>query len=503
MSRTKLMWSPYTFTEFYMLDAVALKLRDAGEDALWRPSIAYLNDMLNEVKPRFEKNFGRILRDYLWISSLGEARHAGRCIKFYLPDIPQGSRSETYIDGYDYPPTEYNREQVRSVFEDFGWGGGYGGDAWGSIVRALDLYNDTTPVGIFIDHAADLQHNGGMAFNKNPEFWDWNPGHNQFMSMMNMKAGTDDLLFNLDSVYTQDRVNKYTSSEVKKIVNLAWARFDCLPKKWSFMNGVSGRYKLSLYVSYGISELSPPESKYKCSYCYDPIGTDYMEHNGEYACSDCYSYCEYCHEDKHPATVQHYDGVDQDLCDRCREDYTSTCTQCGDRVWDMDIIEQGACRDCFNEFKECEVCNKVLPPNEVSNLKVHDGGYLDVCDSCAEGCRCSHCDQLYTKDDELYTQLKLKLDGKMVEVITEKDTICPDCVKNHIKAFQPVLKLEDSDSLIIGEYQTELYGVGMSGTPQEQASPISLWDLAGEVLGQTEMYYAESFNKLICAQGGK
>lgn len=500
MNRKKMRWSPYSFTEFYILDAVELKLRDAGSDAIWRPSLAYLKDMLDEVKPKFEQEFADILRDYVWIASIGEARHSGRCIGMYIPEVRNSSRSETYIDGYQFAPSPENREIVRSIFEDWDWGGGYGGKKWGEIVRALDLYYSGVPKGVFIDHCADLQHNGGMAFNKNPEFWDWSPGHSQFMSFMNLKRDTDDLLPNLREVYQYKTVEAYTTTPVKKVLNLAWARFDCLPKNWRFLGGVSPVYKKKLHIKYGDRTFSDIQSRYTCAFCGDSVGSGCERHGGEYSCPDCMTYCDHCAEYHHPNTVEWYDSLGQNVCDQCVHDYTTQCSYCQEQTWDMDIRGDDVCRVCWEQFEECEICHDKYSPEEIELREAHDGDELFICEDCAEDIACAHCGLLYPeKDDALYNRLILKLDGWRAEVKTYEEHICPTCVKKHLNTYQPVLKLEDSKRLVIGDRHTELFEAGMKGTPKEQASPISFWDLAGKLIGQTEMYYVPSFNKFICS----
>src|SRR3990167_4646165 len=47
------------------------------------------------------------------------------------------------------------------------WGGSYGGPKWGKIARAAALYYTLrgAPT-VFADHCVDLDHNGGLAFDK-------------------------------------------------------------------------------------------------------------------------------------------------------------------------------------------------------------------------------------------------------------------------------------------------------------------------------------------------
>jgi len=463
--------------------------------------MVYLSTLLKEVKPQFEKDFGRALHDYVWIASVGEARHASHKLSYSIPEINNASRSSTYLKAREFPPTPHNREVIRSIFEDYDWGGGYGGDAWGSIVRALELYyQEETPVGIFIDHCADLQHNNGMAFNKNPNFWDESPGRSEFMSFLNFKRDTDHLLKHIDNVYHQYYLENFLTSKVKKIVNLAWSRFNCLPITYSYLNGEYRSYDMSKLVSYSTKSFSAPISNYRCDYCQCPVDRDScLVYGGERCCDDCLVYCDHCDSYHHPQLVRNYSNLNMALCTDCKLTYTSTCADCAEVIWDEDLVDTAlglVCQDCAQSYTECGICNELCNLNNLRDVYSTEGVHMLLCEDCGKTQTCQDCSTFFEEEGELYKQLKLKLDYSWAKLETQTKIICPNCVKNHLNAFQPILKLDDK--LIIGKQQTELFGLGIKGTPEGQANPISFWDLVkGKQVGQTEMYYAQSFNKLI------
>ena len=495
------LFCPFSFTEFYMLDAIGLKVRGLHEEDRWRHSIQHLSQMLDDVQPKFNAVFGRALRDYLWLSAIGEARHAHGQTKHSIPEIKRGSRESCYRDGYDYSPDIVeNRDKLRSMFDDYHWSSSsYGGKKWGTIVGAIDLYY-TTPMAVFIDHCADLKHNGGLAFNKNPEFWDYHDGYSEAMPLLNLKRDTDDLLYNIDKVYSQGRLKMYMTYEVSILVELAWARFDCLPYAYKRNFRGKRRYREHLLPTYDTKVFTEPLSNWRCVTCDTPlVKGETVYGNGQEICFDCADTCEHCGELVHPNQNKYYDGdINQHLCQTCRNDYTSKCNHCHERFWDINLNDIGVCRDCYEDYEPCGICGDVCSPNIISRTVTHEDEPITVCDSCGEDCTCPQCDRLWTNSDDLYTQLVLNLNSGKPKLTTSESTLCPTCVKGYLNAFQPVLKL-GSGKLVIGEYQTNLYSEGIAGTPVEQSKSLSIGDLVdgNKYVGQVEMYYATKFDKLI------
>jgi len=351
----RIRFSPFSFTEFYLLEAAELKVNGLPETERWRHSIRYYTDMLNSVKPQFDELFGRALRDYLWLASIGEARHAHRKSDYSIPEILRQGRSDAYLDGTKFSPDiEDNRKRLRSVFADYDWNsGGYGGDRWGTIVKAIDLYY-TTPVGIFIDHCADLKHNGGLAFNKNPDFWKYDRGYSQAMPLLNLKRDTDDLLYEVDNVYSQSRLEKYMTNDIAEIISLAWARFECLPHSYSLRMLRSHRaYKIVLLPDYQDGRFSKPLSNWRCAMCDKPHTHGQVVSGGhKEICFDCADRCDHCGNPVHPNNYQYIDDLQQKLCKTCKSNFTNACRDCGTIHWKLDLNDKYICRSCWSTYEE-------------------------------------------------------------------------------------------------------------------------------------------------------
>ena len=57
-------------------------------------------------------------------------------------------------------------------FHNGGWGGGYGGPAWGAIIDLLIAHLEGKVSNtLFVDQALALEHNGGQVFNKLYQYW--------------------------------------------------------------------------------------------------------------------------------------------------------------------------------------------------------------------------------------------------------------------------------------------------------------------------------------------
>jgi hypothetical protein len=164
-----------------------------------------LQDVTTTQRTMINK-MSRTMRDYLVISSAGEARHAMDNSHFYLKNIPiGGSRNESYMTGIQFS-LESLREALLNVFNpDVNkWSSAYGGKAWHNIVKASILYdNPIMPKSVFLDHIVDLAHNGGCAFNKNV--------------LLTLTSSADFKAF-LDA--------KCTGSAIKHVMTNSWLKLD-------------------------------------------------------------------------------------------------------------------------------------------------------------------------------------------------------------------------------------------------------------------------------------
>jgi hypothetical protein len=142
---------------------------------------------LSELKDKYNSAFARALRDYLLLASCGEARHAKEKCEYYSPLFARTERQAvfSYITKYD---KDYLIRILKGLFSE-DWEGSYGGQAWLSIIEAIEMYK-TVPDMVFIDHCIDLEHNNGLCFDKGIIF---NLDKEAVMYLLDRKREAEDL----------------------------------------------------------------------------------------------------------------------------------------------------------------------------------------------------------------------------------------------------------------------------------------------------------------------
>lgn len=117
------------------------------------------------VREAYIETLAAMIFDYLVLIAFGEARHGPTCIGVGIPELTAGgSRSKVIQSALEFSPY-HALVELRALFAEYKWGNAYGGKAWARICDAALLYYDTRPV-VFIDHVADLSHNGSICFDK-------------------------------------------------------------------------------------------------------------------------------------------------------------------------------------------------------------------------------------------------------------------------------------------------------------------------------------------------
>jgi hypothetical protein len=165
-------------------------------------------DKFIEEKEEFEERFARLLFDYLAISCIGEARHAGDSkVKVVYKNTGELKvNTELFFNSVgqrirvEFPsarnksfkllpvfPAKTWLETCQKIFMLKFWGSSYGGIKWANIARAALRYY-TLPPRLFIDHIADIQHNGGTAFNKSYDGLIQCPDCSELRKLLNAKA---------------------------------------------------------------------------------------------------------------------------------------------------------------------------------------------------------------------------------------------------------------------------------------------------------------------------
>lgn len=361
------------FHDFYYLMAIEADLmtaKSANPENEFRHSFVKLETDVQAYKAKFVELFAENIVNYIWAACLGEARHASdKCNGKgeVLQELDGLGRDTVYSKAHLYPVNEENLNTAIRIYSQ-DWDSNYGGEAWLQIAEAVQMYyNGTLDAVSFIDHVADLQHNGGSVFSKCAEAYTGFDTENsdEIKDFLDYKFHYD--------ILRNHQVNVSVSSKIKSLVerhnNIIEGK---IVTHWLHIGSEPVQKS---WVEYGEKTLETDELQ--AQYC------DYNEHftsdsvreiNSELVCRNCqnnhFTYCG-CGHYEHDSNVQHLDGYS--ICESCFDD--SSWAMCED------------CGDCFTEYVEldgkcyCENCKD-------ANL-----GYCEEHDEYYErGDECSRCE---------------------------------------------------------------------------------------------------------------
>jgi len=168
--------------DFYMLEALttAMAPKQNGDSRGLvytnnHLSVAHMDDNRQRAYQRarymqlaLADDLALAVRDYLFLAASGEARHVSKSShKVKIKQIPTGGyRTSVYQGAIGFDP-HYSSPALIQVFNFQNWGGSYGGPKWGAIAQHAHNYANLkiTPA-MYVDYAADLEHNGGCVYNK-------------------------------------------------------------------------------------------------------------------------------------------------------------------------------------------------------------------------------------------------------------------------------------------------------------------------------------------------
>lgn len=126
---------------------------------------------LEKKQKELEENFAGTLFDYLVLACFGEARYANKAGELEFSEIGAKiahkgwiSRDNAHLMAVDCEP-KGSLEVLSELFHNYLWPGGFGGHKWGNIADMAMKYGNISDK-FFIDSVIDLEHNGGLAFNK-------------------------------------------------------------------------------------------------------------------------------------------------------------------------------------------------------------------------------------------------------------------------------------------------------------------------------------------------
>jgi len=190
------------FADFYCLQAILSDRR-----------IDQHTDIQSEAATtlaRVSQPISNVLADYMYLICMGEARHAvgSTSLEWYWSEIPKSEgRVGAYHFAEKYDPLKV-LPQLSSLFDQSGWGGSYGGKKWKNIADvALKFRRGELPPATYIDHVADLKHNGGTQFSKGEvseviKFrLAWISDYYKFSSFLDFKRDTKDFFAGVNRNY--------------------------------------------------------------------------------------------------------------------------------------------------------------------------------------------------------------------------------------------------------------------------------------------------------------
>ncbi len=326
--------------EFYILEALELKSKEL--DSFKKSHERFKMD-LQAHKERFEKVFSIALRDYLVYACFGEARNSrGKC-EYFVPYIPSCCRSSSANEARNYTP-ESIATVTQRLFNKCHWANGYGGESWGRIAEAIDLY-DQLPTTAFIDHCIDLSHNGGTMFDKVCySIFEVNGNYADFLTAKSQAVTPEDLI----ETTVHYGCHRGISSRVQDLLQRA-VILELIPENL-YDCVCDGPANCGMTVDYFMKDFSPTEWG-------DQDIPNKLEENSSW-CHECNNEneeccCEpWCHDCDNPE-----DDCECYICAYCNQhedDCDCYCPDCDTYGYECQCEEE--CDECdfSNDLCECE-----------------------------------------------------------------------------------------------------------------------------------------------------
>lgn len=347
------------FVDFYCLEALRAGItmsKSANPDYLFRRSVEKLESDVNEAFDTLCETMALRIYVYLWGAALGEAQYAGEYCETQIDELTDFS----YRNAFDFFPTEHNVKMVKEIFGQYWSCSGYGGKKWKEIVEGMELYGKITNAA-FIDHAVDLEHNGGCVFDKTNSSpflmncFDYNFGARELRSFLNFKFSGD--ILNGRKDYRVSRkvfslVNRY-SNVIEKIESV-----DYLVPELEWLSPYTVEWN-----DYGENEFSVTDADngVECENCGCKVNEDDIYYvNDSNLCSDCVEQCEHCMEYVNKNDTQYIDGENETWCDECAMKHKTCCDECGkDFHYENTYATEDDYCVCDNCKQECEECGEI------------------------------------------------------------------------------------------------------------------------------------------------
>lgn len=345
------------FVDFYYLEALRANImmaKNAHPDYQFRKAVTKLEEDVNEAFDSLSETMALRIYVYLWGAALGEAQYAHENCENMLEEVDE--RNWTYENAFDYYPTEHNVQMVKDVFAQNWRSGGYGGDAWLQIVEGMELYGKISNAA-FIDHAVDLEHNGGCVFDKT--------GERPFkLDCFSSGFRASALKGFLDAKFSDDILKDgYFWKVSRKVFTLVNRFSNIIEPVAAAVRLVPALEWLTPFTvewnDYGDNEFTWKEATggMTCDNCGDHISEDESYTVGwSTYCEDCVTTCENCNETVKSDDTQYIDGENETWCDECANNNKVTCDVCGK---DFHVDHTTTTEDSYNVCESCaETCEE-------------------------------------------------------------------------------------------------------------------------------------------------
>ena len=373
--------------DHYFLESLKASFAVMSEDDRFSPAKSRLIERVEEAHSNLIEAMARKFRDYLYVACCGEARHANSMADEAIPEIGGGiGRTTACENALDFEPTQRNWGTLIELFEDTHWHcGGYGGQKWAEIAKFGASYGTKgISDGFFVDHAIDLEHNGGNVFDK-------------CQAMNVVKLGYD---FSELRDFRDFLDWKFEANVLSHALRNS-REFKAYGSRLSSRTiGYLRKYAL---IFHGVDLDAPPDS-----------GTSFPSAGFEHVTwGNCtfsylervrdYANCEKCGCSLHDADACNYRNSDGPYCYGCFRKLFTYCGHCDEYHSSSQTVQVGSnqeewCDDCVdNHAVECDGCGYLIDESDIYGV---DGG--QYCNDCISDC--DHCGVMMVTDDSVSYQ---------------------------------------------------------------------------------------------------
>lgn len=347
------------FVDFYYLEALRANIsmaKNANKNFQFRRAVEKLETDVNDAFDALTQTMALRIYVYLWGAALGEVMYAHEYCDEGLAEVTD---DWSYRQAFDYFPSEHNVQMVKNAFGQYWQSSGYGGRKWKQIVEGMELYGKISDAA-FIDHAVDLEHNGGCVFDKT----------NEQPFLLNCFAGIaqSTLKAFLDIKFSNDILNNVQGWQFavsRKVYSLV-VRYSNVIEEISavdFLNP-SLEWLTPFTVEWNDFDseftMTDAESGRQCNNCGCSISEwEFVWVNDEEYCNECTTTCEHCDETVLSSDTTYIDGENETWCDDCAHTHSVTCEECNkDYNTDNTVYTEDEYTVCEGCAVQCEHCKE-------------------------------------------------------------------------------------------------------------------------------------------------